>query len=292
MLESELTPGNEDSPAPPNPDEDSGTSRQAKIDEVVKLLAGDDGKPDTDDKLGDDGKPTAQGEDPPKAGTFETLDDIAKALDVEVSALYDIAIKQQPGPDGEDQTVKLGELADMAKDRGQFELDRVEFEERKTKREGELMVAQQQLNEIVGMLPKSAISTDLVNAVAKKVTETQKAERSLTMTAIPEWQDERTETSERAQIQETLSAYGFSSNYLDTVHDHRTLKYIRDNWQREQRMTRALAAMRKLPPKNQRPSKPAGAPKKQQPGKRASSGPQARDAKVAAVADLLRANEG
>jgi hypothetical protein len=293
MLESQATPTNEDSTVPPTtPDEDSGDkSRQDKIDEVAALLAGDDEKPDGDKPDGD--KSPAQDEDSQKAGKqYETLDAVAEALDVDVSALYDIAIKQAPGPDGEDRTVKLGELADLAKDKGQFELDRIELAETKRKQEAKFMRAQQQINELVSMLPKSAISKDLVEAVANRMAETQERERGLTLDVIPEWQDEQVEKTERQAIQKSLSEYGFSDGYLDTVHDHRTLKYIRDNWQRQQRMERALAAMRKKTPSSQRPSKPAGPhkgadTKPARPGK----GPKGQAQKVAAVAELLRTSE-
>lgn len=293
MLESPNT-SNEDSTSQPKPNEDSAPkSRKDQIDEVAKILAGDDDKSNDDqgNQDGDD-KSAAPNEDSKKAKP-KTLDEIATALEIDVKDLYDIAIKQAPGPDGEDRSVTLGKLADLAKETGQFELDRIEFEESKTTREAEFMRAQQQLNEIISMLPKRAISADLVKAVATKMAETQERERGLTLSAIPEWKDESVEETERKAISKSLSEYGFSAGYLDTVQDHRTLKYIRDNWQRAQRMERALAAMRKKPQQQQRPSKSAGAPKKDAPGtRRARSGPQARDQKVAAVADLLRTNEG
>ena len=295
MLESQATPPDEDSAVPPNPsDEDSkAKSRQDKIDEVASILAGDDEKPKGDDTPDGD-TPPAQDEDSQKAGKqYETLDAIAEALGVEVSDLYEIAIKQAPGPDGEDRSVKLGELADLAKDKGQFELDRVELAETKRKQEAKFMRAQQQLSEIINLLPARAVSKDLVNKVAEKMAADQERERTLTLSAIPEWQDEAVETTERQAIQTSLSEYGFSDGYLDSVHDHKTLKYIRDNWQRQQRMERALAAMRKRTPQAQRPGKPAGAPKMDQ-GKptRRAKGPKGRQQQVAAVAEILRENEG
>ena len=290
------TPANEDSQEPTNPgNEDSRPkSRDEQIDEVVKLLAGDDQDTGDDDESGDDDQAPAKDEDSQKAGEkFETLDDIAKALKLDdVSALYDIAIKQAPGPDGEDRSVSLGELADLAKDRGQFELDRHELAESKRTQETKFMRAQQQLNEIIAMLPKRAISEELITAVSAKMTETQERERGLTLTAIPEWKDEQVEQSERAAIQKELTEYGFSDGYLDTVMDHRTLRYIRDNWQRKQRVDQMVALMRKKKPSSQRPSKPAGKHKESKPPARAQKGPKGQRQKVAAVAEILRSNEG
>ena len=294
-METNQAPANEDSQEPANTgNEDSQPkTRDEQLNEVVKLLAGDEPAAKDDDQSDDDGKPPAKNEDSQKAGKkFETLDAVAEALGVEVSALYEIGIGQQPGPDGEDQSVTLGELKDLAKDKGQFEIDRHELAESKRKNETKFMRAQQQLNEIISMLPKRAISDELIETVSAKMAEDAEKERGLTLTAIPEWQDEKVEQSERVAIQKELSEYGFSAAYLDTVNDHKTLRYIRDNWQRKQRVDRMVELMRKKTPSSQRPGKPAGKHKDSKPPARPQKGPKGQREKVAAVAEILRSNEG
>lgn len=297
MLESQNTPPNEDSTVPPKPaNEDSRPkSRQDKIDEVVNILEGNAGKPtDGQGNLDNDGKPTGQNEDSQKPVKPTTLEAVAEALGIEVADLYDIGIGQPKNADGETETVTLGELADLAKDKVQFETDRLELDESRRKQEQKFVRAQQQLNEIISMLPKSAVSQDLVNAVAAKMADDQARERVHTLSAIPGWSDESVEETERQAMQQHMDQYGFSPNYVASIHDHKTLKYIRDNWQRQEQMERALAVMRKAKTKAQAPSAPKGkhkAPPEPKSRSSAKAGPKSRDAKAAAVADLLRNNE-
>lgn len=282
MLESDDTPTSEDSSAPPGDGEDRALTPEQKQSAIADLL--DPKKPEGDKP---DGDKAPSGEDQDKGGKLDSLDAVAEKLGVEVSSLYDIAIPQ-PGS-GEDR-VTLGQLADMAKDSGQLELDRLEFDERVQKREADLARAQQEINEIVSLLPKHAIKDDLVNAVGKKIAAAQAKERGLTLLAIPTWKDEQAEEADREAMTAHLTPYGFAANYLDSVQDHRTLKYIRDNMQRENNVKRALEAVRRKRPDGQKPGKKAAAPKK--PGKPATPqrGPLGRAAQAEAVAELIRNN--
>lgn len=283
MLPSTEQPPNEDPVAPPPPaGEDPPANRGDQLDEVAALLRGED--PEAPAQPAE----SSQGEDPQTDGKPDTLDAIATKLGVEVSDLYDVAVKQPPGPGGEDRTVTLGELADMAKDSGQLELDRLEFDESRTRREQDLMRAQQELSEIVALIPDSAKSPDLVAAVSRKVATQQTQERALTLKVIPEWTDETVETRERDEIGKHLGAYGFPPNHLEQVIDHRTVKYIRDNWQRERNMAKALEAMKRRKAKATGAAKPAaGAPRKRQASSR-RQGPRSVGQQVEAVAELLR----
>ena len=283
MVDSANTPPGEDSAAPPGDGEDRALTARDKKLAIADMLEGktadqDDGNDDQD------GKPS-DGEDQQKDGKLDSLDAVAAKLGVEKSDLYELAITQ-PG-DGEDR-VTIGQLADIAKDKGQLELDRLEFDERVQKREADLMRAQQEVTEIVSLLPKAAISKDLLNAVAKRMAQTQDKERGQTLLAIPEWKDQAREDADRLEMSKHLEPYGFAGNYLDSIHDHRTLKYIRDNMQREGNMKRALEAVTKLRKGDgKKPGKKAPAAKKPGPARRAA-GRRSETEKVEAVAELLR----
>lgn len=56
---------------------------------------------------------------------------------------------------------------------------------------------------------------------------------------------------------EHLKQYGYPVNHLERIADHRQLKYIRDNWQREQRIRQALAKVKAGKPAPTPQSKPA-----------------------------------
>lgn len=290
MPDSDLTPAGEDSQAQPPNREDGSKSRNEKIDDVVSILKGEsDESKKPDEKPGDD---ATQREDAKKGSKPETLDAVAEALGIEVSDLYKIAIKQ-PG-DGEDR-VTIGELADFAKDRGQFEIDRLTFEDKRQKGEADLMRGAQQLQELVALIPKNQLKPELFQRLKERIDERATQERGLTLNVIPDWKDETVEETERAAMTEHLSAYGFTSNYLDTVQDHRTLKFIRDSWKRQQAMERAISMMEKKKRDGQKPGggtgkapvKPAEQSNTRRQGHRSSVAD-----KTSRVAALLNSNEG
>lgn len=292
MLESQNTPTSEDSPVPPAGSEDSRPkSRDEQLEEISALLRGDDqddqGEPKGDDQ---DGQPP-KGEDPQKDGKLDTLEAIAKKLGLDVSALYDVAIPQ-PGS-GEDR-VTIGQLADLAKDKGRLELDRLEFDEARAKSEADLLRARQELNALVAMLPKRALSDELLGKVAEKMREAKQQARTATLEVISEWQDEATETADREEMTKHLAPYGFGDKYLDTITDARTIKYIRDNWQRQRNMERALAAMKQKRAEGSgrrgTPAKPGKGPGAEKP--KPPAGPAGRQAQIEAVAEILRQSEG
>lgn len=282
--------------------EAGGESRKpakSAIEQIGELLRGDDpGQGDQGDQgsgesrnqgdqgdqggESDDGKP---GESQAK-GKPKTVNELAERLGVTVKDLYEIKfpLGNQAGGDGESRT--LGELKDMASQHGQFEVDRMQFEESKTKRENEFMRAQAEMSELLSMLPKNAIKPELLQAVANKRTALLKREKARTLEVIPEWSDEETETAERGEMQEHLSAYGYSRSYLDSVTDHRTLKYIRDNMQRQKRIERALAQVKQVSKPGHRPSN-----KPTPPGRGSnlrSDNPRQVRNQVAAISDLLK----
>ena len=87
----------------------------------------------------------------------------SQTLGVEVKDLYDIEVPFSVEDDVQAKT--LGEIKDLVSDRDTFEVDRLAWEEQRTTRENELMQSNQELTDIVSMLPRSAISPELVAAV-------------------------------------------------------------------------------------------------------------------------------
>lgn len=291
------------SPGESQAGESSGESRKpakSQLEQISDVLRGDDtdqgdqesrdggesrNQDDQDNQGGesDSGKP---GESQAK-GKPKTVNDLAERLGVTVKDLYDVKFNlgNQAGGDGESRT--LGELKDLASEYGQFEVDRMQFEESKTKRENEFIKAQSEMSELLSMLPKNAIKPELLQAVADKRAAILSREKGLTLKAIPEWSDEDTETADRTAMQQHLSDYGYSKSYLDSVTDHKTLKYIRDNMQRQKRIERALAQVKQVSKPGHRPS---GKPNSRKPdggNVRADNPRQVRN-QVAAISDLLK----
>lgn len=183
--------------------------------------------------------------------------DLAEALDMKPEELYALEI-----PIAEGESLTIGKLKDKAREFGELTERELRFEETKTRREGELLAAQQELQTLIAALPKDAVKPEVIEQVRRKHEAVLKRERALTLDAIPEWRDEATRTRELGEIVEHLKGYGFAENYLASVSDHRTIRYIRDNWRREQRVRKALAQVEKAKPPATTRAKPHGpAPK-------------------------------
>ncbi len=215
------------------------------IEQVAALLEGE--TPRTDEHAtGDGGKSgetegqtaetLAKGESP------KTLSQLAEALGVEAADLY--ALEIPIDREGESVTHTLGELKDAMTDRSGLELERLEWEETKAAKESEFAKSAQELTELISMLPKNAISKELLAAVAQRRATLAEREATLTRNVIPEWKDETTEAKDRETMRDHLAQYGFPANYLESVLDHRTLRFVRDAALREQRIRRVLEQVR------------------------------------------------
>lgn len=225
-----------------------------------------------------------EGEKPkPKAAPPKSLDALAESAGIKASDLYKFEIGL-PGEEGNKTT--LGEMKDAFTSAQNLDLDRLRFEETRSTKEKEFLRSSQELQEIVSMLPKAAISKSLLEAVAARRAETTRREESLTLAAIPSWEDSETETRERTEMGEFMEQYGFPKNYAGSLIHSATLALVRDAMLRERRITKALEQVKtaRKPGHRQTPTQPKP---RQQPRRRAGG---RQSSEVSQVAELL-ANE-
>lgn len=163
------------------------------------------------------------------------FNDLAERLELELSDLYSLEVSQSD--DGTPVTIE--QLKDHYAKQGDLSLREIEFEERKVAKEAEIMQAHEELNEIMSALPERAIKPEVLAKVREKLEAQQQLERSRMLEVIPEWRQDVVRTRELEGMVDHLKQYGYPTNYLERV-DHRQMKYIRDNWQREQRIRKAL----------------------------------------------------
>jgi hypothetical protein len=221
----------------------------------------------------------AEGESPENTAP-KTLNDLAEKLGVKVEDLF--AITFPAAGNGESHT--LGELKDMLAKQSDFTARSLEFEETRVQSENELLRAKQDLQAIVGLLPKDAIKPALLERVRVEHERYREVEGQRVLSAIPSWKDEQARATDRAGMAKHLSAYGYGEQHLDAIVDHRMLKYIRDNWQREARVTAALAKTKEV-----KPSQPARTSVPHKPKPALKAGPDSpRSLQVAAIGELLR----
>lgn len=271
-----------------------------ELEQISKLLAGEDDQDDDDQAAGAETRAADQGGAPGddsqdddsearaetrKSGKPKNLEDAAKRLGIEVADLYALEI---PLSDIDDQkrAVKLGELKDAFDKRDRLEVDQLAWEETKAEKEREFLRSAQELQELVAMLPKSAISKDLITAVQAKRQALVTREEKRTLDAIPSWKDDDVQARDREAMSGHLSQYGFPANYLDSLVDHRTLVYVRENMQRQRRIEKALEQVQTVRKPGHAPS---GRPS------RSTSRPQQKtrrtDSQVSQVAKLLNLSD-
>lgn len=179
------------------------------------------------------------------------FNDLAGKLGVELDDLYKLEISQ--ADDGTPVTIE--NLKDYYAEQADFTTREIEFEEKRIQQEGDLLQAQEELRELMSALPENAIKPEVLQKIRAKSEAQAKLERQRTLEVIPEWNDAKTRTSDVEGMAEHLKRYGYPVDHLERVADHRQIKYIRDNWQREQRIQKAIAAVRAGKPNPTKPSR-------------------------------------
>lgn len=244
-----------------------------EADDALERVADEE---DGDQEPGDSDR--EDGEEPQS----QELEAIAEALGVEVSDLWEsVTFRTKDG-----KTRKLGELKDVLQSTVDLDAREIEFGERKSSEENDLLRRRQELDFILRSLPKTAVTPELEARAVAERKRVIKLEAERTLEAIPDWKKEEVRTKERAAIGQWMTQYGFSPSDVDRLLDHRMLKLLRDSWQRYERVTKALAKVKEQ--KNDGGTKPA----RSNQGRRPSVpklGPNATTTeRVAAVAAILR----
>lgn len=235
LQESSETRTSEQEPPPP-PVKGDGEENPELL-ALVSAFAGGDGD---DDEAGED-EISDGGETPKSQPMPKDLNGLAETLGVEVKELYALSI---PSAREGEKPYTLGKLKDIAADIDDFNLRNLKFDERVRKTEGDMLRAQQELRTLVEALPEDALKPEVLKAVREKHEAELKAERARTLEVISDWGDEETERQDRAGMAEHLSEYGFPENMLDTISDHKTLRYVRENYLREKRLRKVLEGVK------------------------------------------------
>jgi hypothetical protein len=114
--------------------------------------------------------------------------------------------------------------------------------------EADFTRGQQELQALMTALPKTELKPETLEEIRKRHEATLKVERTKTLEVIPEWRDEAIRKQDITGMVEHLTGYGLPATYLQTVSDHRVMKYVRDNYLRKQRLEKALALVQEQKP--------------------------------------------
>ena len=196
---------------------------------------------------------------PPVKVKPKDLRALAETLKLDVKELYDVQI---PSAREGAEPYTLGKLKDLAGEQDSFAVRTLRFEEQARKREAEFVQTEQELKLLVDSLPKEALKPEALKAVRDRHAQSMQREREKALDVIPEWQDAQTRTAELEGMVAHLKTYGFPETYLLQNFSAQTLKYVRDNWQREERVRKALESVAERKPAAHGASRKSDAPKR------------------------------
>lgn len=232
--------------------------------ELAKQLQAneDTAKTDESQELGDDKKPAAKSKP-------TTLKALAETLGLEDKDLYELQI---PSSIKDAEPYTLGKLKDLAAQQDDFTVRTLKFEEDARRKETEIQRASQDLAELISAIPQDMLKPEIMQKVQQRRESAVAQERERTLEAIPQWMDSQGKPQidviekDLQGMAEHLKSYGFDDRYLAQVYDHRTMKYIRDNWLREQRLRKALESVTEQKPNPRGRSKPNQSTKQRRTG--------------------------
>jgi len=208
---------------------------KSNLDKLADIFREDETPQAEAEKPGDKAKP--EGESLRKrTGKPKALKDLAERLELAPEDLYGLEIPMAQG-----EPLTLGKLKDIAAAQGDFTVRELKSEEERTRKESDLIRAQEELRELVDLLPEAARKPELLEKIRQRHAAKLSVERARTLDAIPAWNDEATREAELTGMVEHLQSYGFPANYLASVLDHRLLKFMRESYLREKRIRAALA---------------------------------------------------
>jgi hypothetical protein len=200
----------------------------------------------------------------------DSLEVLSKRLKLKPEQLYDVKIQMPNGA----EPVTLGYLKDRVGEVVDLETREMQFDQRRTKAEGELLRSQAEMRDILRMLPKEAVAQlpELVEKVRKRHDAIRAEEQRRTLDVIDDWKDESRRINDMKGMTEFLAEWGFEESFITTIHDHRAMKFTRDMYLRDQKIKKALAnvttpqrkGMRPSAKPSKSPSKPAAAPSRKE----------------------------
>jgi len=121
-------------------------------------------------------------------------------------------------------------------------------DEKARAREAAIARAEQEIQTILETLPPEALKPEKLEAIRRRRDEQLNKQRARTLEIIEEWRDETVREKEIGEIVEHLRDYGFPDSFLSHVTDPLTLRYIRENHLRDQRIKKFLAKVQEAKP--------------------------------------------
>jgi hypothetical protein len=204
------------------------------------------------------------GESPPAAGSEGTagggsevplgLTKVAEAMGVSESDLFGMQISM---PDGA-ETRSLGQLKDA-----QTELNRTRaevetfYQERETQRT-EFATARGELETLFGMIPAEMRTPAMLQQARERIAVATQDQARKLVERVPEWANAETRAADMGVMNDHIGRWGFNSQELASLLDHRMMAYVRHNALQEQRLNVLLGKSKAKPAGSGKPQRGRG----------------------------------
>ena len=218
-----------------------------------------------------------------------TIKDFAAEHELSAKELYELSVDM--GRDAEPMTI--GALKDRVNEMRDFETTRDDFEEDRSRSQNEILVARQQIEDVLLRLKNIVPAQQLAEAFADMTDASDKALEKAGKQLndwFPEWKDPHKRASDRERLETVLATYGFSKFEVGAVRDARLIKFAMDAIRKADRYDRLKASVTD-PNRDKKPSREAPARNQKTPRQNATSQADAMAKsgdKVGAIAALLR----
>lgn len=210
---------------------------RTSLEEFSELLA--EAERDNDAAKGEDESPE-EGDKPSKPKKPKTLSELATALAVKESELYDIEV---PSAREGEKPFTLGKLKDLMKQRDDFAVASLKLDEDRRAHDREKVIAEEELREVLNLLPADALSDKAMAKLRAGLDAKRAKARAGIFEQIPEWKEPTVRESELKAITEHLAGYGIRESFILANMDGGTLRFIRDSVKRAETVRKALEAV-------------------------------------------------
>lgn len=227
--------------------------------EPLKITAGDVAKPKDDaDKSEPDLKEISAeglGMALPEIEAGElAFAELAEKAGVSVEDLYATEVPLT----GDAGVTTLGALKDSVQNFTQLDEKKTAFEEHRSSFENEMIRSRAELQEVIKLLPE--IPAELVQHAQAQFSDNLAKERQSLYAIRPDWRDPAAFAHAQDEIFETVKAYGFTKNDMDSVIDHRLIKLLWDFQTMSKRIKGANASAKRVVKQSQQQRAKKAAP--------------------------------
>jgi hypothetical protein len=242
-------------------------ARAHNFEQFAKILheVNGTGADDDDENEGEGTEETHEGDEPPRGGKKpgkskppKDLSELAETLGVKVSDLYGLEV---PSSREGEQPFTLGKLKDLAAQQDEFAVRTLKLDSDRTKFERERIGAEEELTEILSLLPKEALKPEVMQKIRQRLEVKHSRERAA-MLEIEGWNDASRREADLKGVYEHLKGYGIPETFMFQNFSAPVMRYALDNWRRAEMVRKALEAIEErknpTPPRSKKQSSGKG----------------------------------